>query len=41
MSDHRPDNTGKSIGEGPERNPDGTYNKSGVGPREQAQKEAG
>jgi hypothetical protein len=29
---------GRSIGEGPERNPDGTYNKSEIGMREQAQK---
>jgi hypothetical protein len=35
------DNDGRSIGEGPERNPDGTYNKSGIAQREQAQKEAG
>jgi len=42
MSDTpRPDNDGRSRGEGPERNPDGTYNKSQVGQREQADKEAG
>ena len=42
MSDTpRPDNAGQSIGEGPERNPDGSLNKSPVGQREQAQKEAG
>lgn len=35
------DNDGRSIGEGPERNPDGTYRKSGIAQREQAQKEAG
>ena len=29
------------VGEGPERHPDGTYNKSQVGQRENAQKEAG
>jgi len=41
MSDTpRPDNTGKSIGEGLERSPDGTYNKSQVGMQENAQKEA-
>jgi hypothetical protein len=37
----RPDNTGRSIGEGPERNPDGSYNKSGIAQKEQAQKDAG
>ena len=42
MSDTpRPDNDGRSPGEGPERNPDGTYRKSGIAQREQAQKEAG
>lgn len=35
------DNDGKSPGEGPERNPDGTYNKSQVGQREEAQKRGG
>ncbi len=37
----RPDNTGRSPGEGPERNPDGSYNKSGIAQQEQAQKDAG
>lgn len=37
----RPNDDGRTIGEGPERHPDGSYNKSGVGRREQAQKEAG
>jgi hypothetical protein len=32
---------GKSPGEGPERLPDGSYNKSQVGRRENSQKEAG
>jgi hypothetical protein len=32
---------GKSPGEGPKRNQDGTYNKSQVGQREQPQKKAG
>jgi hypothetical protein len=32
---------GKSPGEGPERNPDGTYNKSQVGQREEQQKQGG
>jgi hypothetical protein len=32
---------GRSPGEGPERNPDGTYNKSQVGQRENSQKEQG
>ena len=42
MSDTpRPDNDGKSPGEGPERAPDGTYHKSGVAQREQADKAAG
>jgi hypothetical protein len=37
----RPDNTGRSIGEGAERNADGSYTKSGIAQQEQAQKEAG
>jgi hypothetical protein len=37
----RPDNTGRSIGEGPERNADGSYTKSGIAQQEQAQKDAG
>jgi hypothetical protein len=41
MSEHGPDNDGRSPGEGPERNPDGTYRKSGIAQREQAQKAAG
>jgi hypothetical protein len=32
----RPDNDGRSRGEGPERAPDGTYNKSGIAQQEQA-----
>jgi hypothetical protein len=35
------DNDSKSPGEGPERNPDGTYNKSQVGQREEQQKRGG
>jgi hypothetical protein len=42
MSDTpRPDNDGRSPGEGPERAPDGSYNKSGIAQQEQAQKEQG
>ena len=42
MSDTpRPDNDGRSPGEGPERAPDGTYHKSGIAHREQADKAAG
>jgi hypothetical protein len=42
MSDTpRPDNDGRSPGEGPERNPDGTYRKSGIAQQEQADKAAG
>jgi hypothetical protein len=37
----RPDNTGRSIGEGPERNADGSYTKSGIAQQEQAQKAEG
>jgi hypothetical protein len=37
----RPDNDGRSPGEGPERAPDGTYNSSGIARQEQAQKAAG
>ena len=35
------DNDGRSPGEGPERGPDGTYNKSGIAQQEQADKAAG
>ena len=42
MSDTpRPDNDGRSPGEGPERAPDGSYHKSGIAQREQADKAAG
>lgn len=42
MSDRTPpDNDGRSIGEGPERHPDGTYTKSGIAQKEQADKAAG
>jgi hypothetical protein len=37
----RPDNTGRSIGEGLERNTAGSYTKSGIARQEQAQKESG
>jgi hypothetical protein len=37
----RPDNDGRSPGEGPECNPDGTLRNSGIAQREQAQKAAG
>jgi hypothetical protein len=42
MSDTpRPDNDGRSPGEGPERAPDGSYHKSGIAQQEQADKAAG
>ena len=42
MSDTpRPDNDGRSPGEGPERAPDGSYHKSGTAQQEQADKAAG
>jgi hypothetical protein len=41
MPDWTPDNDGRSVGEGLERNPDGTYRKSGIAQREQGQKESG
>lgn len=42
MSDTpRPDNDGRSPGEGPERAPDGSYHKSGLAQQEQADKAAG
>ena len=42
MSDTpRPDNDGRSPGEGPERTPDGSYTASGIARQEQADKAAG
>jgi len=42
MSDTpRPDNDGRSPGEGPERAPDGSYHKSGIAQQEHADKAAG